>query len=72
MALVSNNIAHGLIELGVAKIYSTNPKKILVKSKKTKAERRAERRAKSMKSPTDKMMRVEKVGGKDIQGYKIK
>jgi len=74
IALVSNNVAHGFIELGVAEVYSTHFGNIVGKSKKTRAELRAERKAKDMKSPVDKMMRAdkEKVGGEDVQKYKTK
>jgi len=74
IVLVSNNVAHGLIELGVAEIYSIYLEKTLVESKKTRAERRAERRAKAMKSPVDKMMKAKKgeVDTESKQEYEIK
>jgi len=52
--MASNNVAHGLIELGVARFYS---KHTTGKNKRARVERRV-RIAKAMKSPVDKMMRV--------------
>jgi len=74
IGIVSNNVAHGLIELGVVELYSIYSARVVSEAKKTRAERKAEKRAKAMKSPVDKMMRAKKedTDAKNKQKYEVK